>query len=152
MFTKAKRNFLLFVVIPLLTVGLVPITNATPPTGPVTIDTEIDFSVFPFIGIFDVVEGAGILGCSSGHFEDIFRGFGAIEKVFTCDFGGNGSFTFLFKPNASPGPGDGNGHWQAWKATGDFYGLRGRGDFSVFFTGPDTAMEMLSGVIHYDPQ
>jgi hypothetical protein len=148
MFTKIIRKLLLLAFIPLLLIGFVPTIEATPPTGGVTIETEIDFATFS--GTFVVTAGPVALNCWSGTFQDHFRGFGAIEKVFTCLDGGTGTFTFLFKPSPSPGPGDANGHWQAWKATGDFFGLRGQGDFSVLvFVEPPT--EMLTGVIHYDP-
>ncbi|MCH8900647.1 MAG: hypothetical protein IH942_09195 [Acidobacteria bacterium] len=38
----------------------------TPTAGPVTIETEIDFSTEPFHGTFEVIDGADVLGCSSG--------------------------------------------------------------------------------------
>jgi hypothetical protein len=150
MFRRMKRIFSVLVVIPLLLVTLAPITSATPPEGPVTIVTAIDFSSFPFGGTFEVTEGDGILGCPSGMFTDLPRGFGVIQKIFSCT-GGTGTFTFLFVPGPSPGPGDANGHWEAWKATGAFVGLRGEGDFSLVITGRTSGVETLTGVIHFEP-
>ena len=122
------------------------------PSSPVTIETAISFAEFPFSGTFAVVEGADTLGCSGGTFVDHPFGFGAIRKAFECTQGANqGTFTFVFRPGPGPGSGDGNGHWAAYKGTQDFSGLRGQGDFSVTYTGVDTGMEILTGVVHYEP-
>lgn len=146
MYTKLKKPLSILVVIPLSMIGLMQTATGTPPDGPVTIVTAIDFSSFPFSGTFEVTDGDDILGCPSGTFTDFPRGFGVIQKVFSCT-GGTGTFTFLFVP----GPGNANGHWEAWKATGAFVGLHGRGDFSVVFTGPQSGVETLTGLIHFDP-
>lgn len=145
---KLKRSALMIAVISMTL--FVPTIQAAPPSGPVTIETLIDFSRFPFSGTFQVTEGDDILGCLSGTFIDFPRAAGIIEKVFTCSSGG-GSFIFLFRPGPSPGPGAANGHWAAWKATGAFAGLRGQGDFSLVFVGPTSGTETLTGAIHFDP-
>lgn len=129
---------------------------ATKPVGPVTINTMIDFTVFPFSGTFTVSEGAELLGCSAGTFRDVPAGgfsAGAIRKTFTCTAGANSgsTFTVSFRPTPAPGPGDANGHWQVVAGTGGFANLRGQGDFSVVFTTPTTGAETLTGTIHFDP-
>ena len=52
-----KRLSLALIVIPFFLIGTVSVTGATQPAGPVTIETEINFSEFPFVGTFVVVEG-----------------------------------------------------------------------------------------------
>jgi hypothetical protein len=122
----------------------------------VTIKTSISFANFPFTGTFNVTEGRDVLGCSGGTFVDHPSGFeppakGDIAKIFTCDDGGSGTFTANFQPTRKSGPGDQNGHWNITDATDDFTGLRGQGDFSVNSTGPDSGVETLTGVVHYEP-
>jgi hypothetical protein len=149
----------------LLSLGFVmPVAAASQPS-PVTIETAIDFSSFPFSGTFTVTEGAGSLGCSAGTFEDIPRGsgLGQIEKHFTCTSGAGAGdeFVVLFKNDCTflspavfrcrPGPGDlGGGQWMVLSGTGDFAHLHGSGDFSVVFTGEFTGEETLSGRIHFE--
>lgn len=141
----------------LLVVGLMSTAAATPPEGPVTIVTDIDFSEEPFSGPFEVTEGAEILGCSSGGFVDHPGGVvpgarGVITKNFTCGDGGTGTFTANFQPFTPADPScDGSGHWNITDATGDFTGLRGEGDFCVVLTGPESGEETLTGSIHFDP-
>ena len=149
-----KRKSMLLVVVLLLLLAFASVATATQPTGPVTIETVIDFSNIPFRGTFEVTEGAALLGCWEGTFVDMPHSFGpgAIQKIFTCESGGEGTFTFTFVVTRSPGPGDGNGHWTAWKATGDFVGLRGEGDFSVVLPGPPLGEETLSGTIHFETE
>jgi hypothetical protein len=79
-------------------------TGPTTQQGPVTIDTQIDFTEEPFHGTFEVTEGADALGCSSGTFVDAppdaptERG---IHKEFTCESGpSTGTFTAEFFPLA----------------------------------------------------
>jgi hypothetical protein len=130
---------------------------ASKPVGPVTINTVIDFTVFPFTGTFTVTEGSQLLGCSAGTFVDIPAGGfsrGAIRKHFTCTAGANAgsSFTIQFRPTPAPGPGDANGHWEVLGGTGAFSNLRGQGDFSVIFSPTQPAgFETLTGTIHFDP-
>ncbi len=144
MLAITKRRSLAVVFIPFLLIGTVSVTGATQPAGPVTIVTEIDFSTFPFSGTFVVTEGDDILGCASGTFVDMQRGFGVVEKIFTC---GSGSemFIFLFTPFVR------NPHWEAWAGTGAFAGIHGRGRFSIEFGQGDIAYETLTGVIHFEP-
>jgi hypothetical protein len=121
---------------------------ATQPVGPVTIQTLIDFSTFPFHGTFAVVAGSALLGCSGGTFVDhpanpanfISQ---SIRKLFTCTAGGTGTFTVNFMP--------GVGRWNALDGTGDFANLRGEGNFSVVLVGPTTGVETLTGNIHFEP-
>ena len=124
----------------------------TPAAGPVTIETEIDFSTEPYHGTFQVTEGSEVLGCSSGTFVDT-PGDDDIQKDFTCEKGSkDGNFTAVFVPDPeTPGPGDENGPWSISVGTEDFAGLIGDGDFSVVFA-PDDAprgVETLTGDIEY---
>lgn len=135
------------VVLALLTLAA-PVT-ADAPSGPVTITTAINFSSFPFSGTFTVADPNGALGCDAGTFVDTPRGFGVIEKHFTCTSGGNGTFVALFVPLLSvPGPGVRNGHWTVLTGTDDFATLRGRGEFSLVITGPQMGEETLTGFVH----
>ena len=123
----------------------------TPKAGPVTIETEIDFSAEPFQGTFEVTEGADILGCSSGTFSDTPRA-DDIRKDLTCETGSNeGTFTAVFIPDPdTPGPGDENGPWSILESTGAFTGLQGGGDFSVVYADDaPTGVETLTGDIEY---
>jgi hypothetical protein len=142
--TTPKRLSLALLVIPCLLIGTVSVTGATQPAGPVTIETVIDFSTFPFEGTFVVTEGDDILGCASGTFIDMQRGFGVVEKIFECD-SANGMFIFIFTPFVR------NPRWEAWAGAGAFAGIRGRGRFSIEFGQGDIAYETLTGVIHFEP-
>ncbi len=130
--------------------------SATPPSGPMTIVTKIDFSTFPFHGTFTVPEGADILGCSKGRFVDVPAGeaSASIDKVFTCTRGGSGSFVANFRPCAisfDPEAGTCTGNWDFVSATGDFVGLHGAGDVTVVFDpNRPTGVETLTGLIHFD--
>lgn len=140
--------------------GVVSPAAATPPQGPVTIQTDIDFTTSPFSGDFEVTEGAEILGCSTGTFVDFPHSQAApsaIDKVFTCTDGGSGQFVATFRPTPQPGPGHGNGHWNVTSGTDDFASLRGQGDFWVVFTDfdpetgrPTAGEETLTGEVHFD--
>lgn len=116
--------------------------SETPTSGPVTIETEIDFSSEPFSGTFEVTEGADVLGCSSGSFVDTPRG-DDIRKDLTCETGDrDGTFSVSFLPNPdTSGPGNQNGPWSILEGTEGFTGLQGEGDFSVV-----ADEESLSGV------
>ena len=129
--------------------------NANNPIGPalnppafsvthsaITLVTEINFGQFPFSGTFAVTEGAEALGCSAGTFVDTPTG-AAIRKEFTCSTGGEGSFTFLFRP--------GQGNWNVLSGTGDFSSLRGTGKFSLNCCVGDTGVETFTGTIHHAP-
>lgn len=141
----------------------IPTSAASPPT-PVTIETVIDFSSFPFHGTFTVPIGASVLGCSAGTFVDMpfGSGLGQIRKHVSCSSGagaGDG-FVIQFKHDCSflsqqvfhctPGPGVLNGHWMILSGTGSFATLRGSGDISIVFPGPNTGQETLVGSIHFD--
>ena len=122
-----------------------------PTSGPVSIETEIDFSTDPIQGTFEVTEGADILGCSSGTFVDTPRDVD-IRKDFTCGTGTKeGTFTAVFDPQDIPGPGDQNGPWSILEGTGDFTSLQGEGDFSVVFDpdGLPKGVETFTGDIEY---
>lgn len=146
-----------------LLVGVAPPADATPPS-PVTIQTVIDFSSFPFLGTFTVPLGADVLGCSAGTFFDVplhDPGIGQIEKHITCTSGtGSGDEIVLLFMNdctwlspavllCKPGEGEVNGQWRVGSGTGHFAGLRGNGDFSVRFVDDVTARETLTGAIHH---
>lgn len=126
-------------------------SSAEPASGPVTIETEVDFTTRPVVGTFEVTEGADILGCSNGTFEDTPLDDG-IYKELTCESGSkDGSFTAVFLPDPeTPGPGDENGPWSISVGTGDFAGLRGEGDFSVVYEDDQPkGVETLTGDIEY---
>ncbi len=129
--------------------------NHSPPVGPVTITTLIDFTNFPFTGTFAVTPGAGLLGCAGGTFIDLPGplGHANIAKVLECDGPGTGTFTINFTLGPRPGPGVVNGHWNvlAGRGTGDFALLHGVGKISLVFTGPVTGIETLTGKIHFEP-
>ena len=114
----------------------------TPEAGPMTIETEIDFSA-QAQGTFEVTEGADILGCSSGTFVDTARDVD-VRKDFTCGTGTKeGTFTVVFNPL------NGNGPWRILEGTGDFTALQGEGDFTWSFTGEAKGVETFSGDIEY---
>lgn len=106
--------------------------------GPLTIETEADFSTRPVVGTFDVTEGADLLGCSSGTFVDEFVAEDSVLKIMTCTSGDNaGTFTTDFDPD---------GPWSIVEPTGDFVGLTGSGDFSNV-----DEVEIFTGDIAYTP-
>ena len=106
--------------------------------GPVTIETEADFSTRPVVGTFDVTEGADLLGCSSGTFVDEFVAEDSVLKIMTCTSGDNaGTLTTDFDPD---------GPWSIVEPTGDFVGLTGSGDFSNV-----DEVETFTGDIAYTP-
>jgi hypothetical protein len=115
--------------------------------GPVTIVTQVDFSDRPVHGTFEVTEGADVLQCSSGTFENGFTTAGNNPKVFTCESGSNeGTFTTIFAPfESAPGPGDENGPWSVVEGSGDFVGLEGGGDWSVVFATPTGDESFVTG-------
>ena len=123
-----------------------------PTSGPVTIETQIDFSTEPFGGTFEVTEGANILGCSSGTFVDT-PGTDDVNKLMTCDSGTNmGTFSISFVPGGyDTGPGDENGPWSILEGSDDFSGLQGGGDFWVVFDPDDLpqGVETMTGEIEF---
>lgn len=137
--------------------GVASPASATPPQGPVTIVTDIDFTSDPFSGTFVVTDGAELLGCSEGTFVDWPSGInppsgGALAKYFTCDSPGSGGFVANFQTwTGKSGPGEGNGNWNVTGGTGDFARLHGQGDFWVVLSeGGLSGVETLTGSIHFD--
>ena len=102
-----------------------------PAAGPLTIQTDPDFSTRPVVGTFEVTEGADTLGCSNGTYEDTFdEATEDVSKLMTCSEPGTGTFTMIFDPDGyDSGPGERNGPWGIADATADFTGLNGEGDF-----------------------
>jgi len=160
--SRRRRNILALVgafavtVVAIALVAIVSTGNDTPqagaPTsGPVTIETEPDFSTRPVAGTFEVTEGADILGCSNGTYVDTFDDVTAdVTKLMTCSEPDTGTFTILFDPDGyDTGPGEQNGPWRILEGTGDLGGLQGEGDF---WMGPDasgTEVETYTGDIEY---
>ena len=146
-----KKKLVVLVVVLVLVMGLAPAAGATKPDIPVWIETEIDFATLE--GSFWFIEGYEIPGCAPGSFVDILYGAphssAANRKVFDCGDDGVDDFTFIFNPGWGP---EAQGHWVVWKGTGDFAGLRGRGDFSVVVDWDNlTASETFTGVLHFHP-
>jgi len=116
-----------------------------PTTGPVTFETEVDFSDTPYSGTFEVTVGADVLGCSSGTFVDMPDGtFGKVNKVMTCESGSNaGTFTIVFDPPEGR-------DWSVLESSDDFAGLQGGGDYSwVQNPSMPKGTETLTGDIEY---
>ena len=126
------------------TVLILSACGDTPTAGPVTIETEIDFSGNSFRGTFEVTVGADVLGCSSGTFVDRPGIPEKTHKVMTCESGSNaGTFTILFDPP------DGR-DWRVVESSDDFAGLQGEGDYSwVLFQSSRNGEETLTGDIEH---
>lgn len=122
-----------------------------PTSGPVTIQTEADFSTRPVVGTFEVTEGADILECSDGTWEDTFNeATQDVSKLMTCSEPNTGTFTIVFDPDGyETGPGDLNGPWSILNGNDEFAGLSGEGDFWLVATGPETGVETFAGEIEY---
>ena len=122
-----------------------------PTSGPVTIETEADFSTRPVVGTFEVTEGADILGCSNGTWEDTFdEATEDVTKAMTCSEPNAGTFTILFDPDGyDTGPGELNGPWSILNGVADFADLQGEGDFWMVTSGPETGSETFTGDIEY---
>jgi len=72
-----------------------PAASGTKPVGPVEIVALIDFTVYPFQGTFEVLEGASILGCEGGVSVDTWHG--DIKSEFTCLSGPGAGDTFTVR-------------------------------------------------------
>ena len=125
-----------------------------PAAGPVTFETEVDFSFRPVTGTFEVTEGADVLGCSSGAFVDSGTPTDGIQRVFTCDSGSSeGSFTtsFNFDTTGLSNNDSDNGTWSVVEGSDDFDGLQGSGDWSIVYdqTGGGGGVGTWTGDINY---
>jgi hypothetical protein len=117
----------------ILMVFAVSADDDAPTSGPVTIETEIDFTGQDPGGPFEVTEGADVLGCTAGTFTDPDATDEGILKVLSCESGSKeGTFSILFRlGEPSPDDGSQSGPWNVSTATADFVGLQGEGDMSV---------------------
>ena len=122
-----------------------------PTSGPVTIETEPDFSTRPVVGTFELTEGADILGCSNGTFEDTFdEDTEDVTKLMTCSEPNTGTFTILFDPDGyDTGAGEHNGPWRILDGSADFADLQGEGDYLHSHDLPETSVETYTGDIEY---
>jgi hypothetical protein len=118
-------------------------------SGSLTIKTDIDFTSEPVKGTFQVTEGSDELGCSGGTFVDQNVGEEDVNKLLTCTDGDrSGSFTILFHP--TPDESDVS-RWQVVRATGEFTGLEGEGDFSVDYSDDEeSGVETFTGDVSFD--
>jgi D-alanyl-D-alanine carboxypeptidase len=106
--------------------------------GAVTITDLIDFETES--GLFDVPEGASVLGCENGSFVEAPLA-AVMERVFTCESGErSGSFTVHFQPEMAE-QGRFTSSWTVEDSTGDFAGLRGNGDFVGVLTDDEVHAE-----------
>ncbi len=133
-------------------------TAAGAATGPVTIVVNVDFSGRPVVGTFEVTEGADILGCSTGTFEDTFdEATRDVSKLMTCSGPDTGTFTILFDPDGyDTGAGEHAGPWSILDGSADFAGLQGEGDYLHPHDppierpdGPDSSVDIYTGVIEH---
>jgi hypothetical protein len=149
---KALPRSLMLVIVTMLFVSAC--SGDEPASGPVTFETEIDFSMRPVTGTFEVTQGADVLGCSSGTFRDSGSPNDGIQRVMTCDSGSNeGSFTVTlsFVTAGSFESGADNGTWSVVESSDDFDGLQGSGDWSIVYdqTGGGSGAGTWTGDINY---
>jgi hypothetical protein len=147
---RALLRSLVLVIVMVLIVAAC--SSDEPAAGPVTFETEVDFSFRPVAGTFEVTEGADVLGCSSGTFVDSGSPNEGIQRVYTCDSGSNeGSFTASFNFEAEEFEESDNGTWSVVEGSDDFVGLQGSGDWSIVYepTGPDVGVGAWTGDINY---
>jgi hypothetical protein len=128
-------------------------SDDTPTEGPVIIVGQIDFSDRPVHGTFEVTEGADVLQCSSGTFEDGFVSESNILRAFTCESGPNeGTFTTAFRITSESAPESlvDSGPWSVEEGSDDFIGLQGGGEWSVVYSpdGPE-GVDTWTGDINY---
>ncbi len=118
--------------------------SAVGPAGRIAIEAELNVSTRPITGTFEVTEGAAVLGCSGGTFEDM-PGVNGVNRAMTCSGPKTGTFTITFDPGGhDPGPGQLNGPWIVLDGYADFTGLQGGGDWSAVGT-----TETTTGDIEY---
>jgi len=112
--------------------------------GPVTIKTDVDRSVSPLQGTFEVTVGADVLGCSSGTLVSMnSETFGKKDHVMTCESGPNtGTFTIIYDPTDTS-------RWNVLESSDDFAGLEGEGRISFVLLDASTVVEMFTGDIEY---
>ena len=118
----------------------------------VAFETEVDFSTRPVTGTFEVTEGADVLGCSSGTFEDSGSPTDGVQRVMTCDSGSNeGSFSVALTFEAIAGTVSDNGTWSVAEGSDDFDGLQASGDWSIVYdqTGGGSGVGAWTGDINY---
>ena len=116
--------------------------------GALTIRAQARFNGETVVGTFVVKDGADVLGCELGTFEDFAPGPLGIDRSFTCDSGDrSGTILVRFDFGQPSDQGDLDGPWEVQGATGDFVGLSGSGDFSATTSG---GMESFVGEISYD--
>ncbi len=130
-----------------------PAASGTKPRGPVTIETFVDFTVYPFQGTFEVLQGDDILGCEGGVSVDTWHG--GLKSEFTCDSGPGAGDTFTVRFEGWVGfysGGNANDHWRVVEGTGYFATLHGQGDhFLEFVDGDDYGISTFTGKVHFDP-
>jgi hypothetical protein len=116
----------------------------TPTAGPVTIETDVDRSVSPLQGTFEVTVGADVLGCSSGTLVSMnSETFGKKDHVMTCESGSNaGTFTIVYDPGDLS-------NWSVLESADDFAGLQGEGHVSWVLPSASTLVETFTGDIEY---
>jgi len=116
----------------------------TPTAGPVTIETDVDRSVSPLQGTFEVTVGADVLGCSSGTLVQMnSETFGKKDNVMTCESGSNtGTFTIVYDPVDTS-------RWTVLESSDDFAGLQGEGRLSWVLPNASTVVETFTGDIEY---
>jgi hypothetical protein len=129
-------------------------SDDSPTEGPVTIVAQVDFDDRPVIGTFEVTDGADVLQCSSGTFEDGRVNNATHLRIFTCESGTNqGTFTTTFTNNDVPTGADDNGSWSVAEGSDDFVGLQGSGEWSSVDAGDliPEAEDTWTGDISYTP-
>ena len=140
-----------------LGMSLVATNNDNPPAvphaAPVIIVAQVDFDERPVIGTFEVTDGADVLQCSSGTFEDGRVNNATHLRIFTCESGANeGTFTATFTINDVPTGADDTGSWSVAEGSNDFVDLQGNGDWSEINTGDlPESVATWTGDISYSP-
>jgi hypothetical protein len=127
-------------------------SDDTPTEGPVIIVAQVDFDDRPVIGTFEVTEGADVLQCSSGTFEDRGVDQDTDLRVYTCESGSNeGTFSATFNTlDPATGPGDDSGSWSVEEGSDDFVGLQGDGEwFAIYDPDAPEGVETWTGDIDY---